>query len=167
MLKPFIFFLGVQIWYLETDVKAKLAFIFRYAGKDKLFYDLNSASYITKIRRKQCRWDPSSCFQLWTVVCPPASGDWASAILACKLSSSPTAVPQSRIKMSAGRRIIWSLSDCNPGSLSCCLGLTAALLLLCLEPILLRLASSFPCLVELGIGQNTLLTDSSLSSVAR
>ena len=39
--------------------------------------------------------------------------------------------------------------------------------LLCLEPILLRLASSFPCLVELGIGQNTLLTDSSLSSVAR
>ena len=69
MLKPFIFFLGVQIWYLETDVKAKLAFIFRYAGKDKLFHDLNSASYITKIRRKQCRWDPSSCFNcgLWCV----------------------------------------------------------------------------------------------------
>ena len=30
-----------------------------------------------------------------------------------------------------------------------------------------RLASSFPCLVELSIGQNKLLTDSCLSSVAR
>ena len=90
MLKPFIFFLGVQIWYLETDVKAKLAFIFRYAGKDKLFYDLNSASYITKIRRKQCRWDPSSCFQLWTVVCiqPVATGQatsWPASSLPLQL----------------------------------------------------------------------------------
>ena len=33
--------------------------------------------------------------------------------------------------------------------------------------MLQRLASSFPCLVELSIGQNKLLTDSSLSSVAR
>ena len=30
-----------------------------------------------------------------------------------------------------------------------------------------RLVSSFPCLVELSIGQNKLLTDSCLSSVAR
>ena len=35
------------------------------------------------------------------------------------------------------------------------------------SPKIHRLASSFPCLVELGIGQNMLLTDSSLSSVAR
>ena len=39
--------------------------------------------------------------------------------------------------------------------------------MLCFELILFRLASSFPCLVELGIGQNILLTDSSLASVAR
>ena len=29
----------------------------RYAGKDKLFHDLHQAAYITKIRRKQCRWE--------------------------------------------------------------------------------------------------------------
>merc|ERR1711936_719052 len=44
------------------------------------------------------------------------------------------------------------LSDCSP-SIS--------------DQDVCRLASSFPCLVELGIGQNMLLTDSSLSSVAR
>jgi len=44
------------------------------------------------------------------------------------------------------------LSDCSP-SIS--------------DQDVCRLASSFPCLVELGIGQNLLLTDSSLSSVAR
>ena len=35
-----------------------------------------------------------------------ASGAWANDILACKLSSSPTAVQAYPIKMSAGRRII-------------------------------------------------------------
>jgi len=86
----------------------------RYAGKDKLFHDLNSASYITKIRRKQCSQ--------------------------------------------------WRLGKRHPG-------LQALFLSNCSSTIsdqdVCRLASSFPCLVELGIGQNTLLTDSSLSSVAR
>lgn len=63
----------------------------------------------------------------------PASGDWVNDTLACKFFSSPTAVPQSRIKMSAGRGIVilivvvailvmdhdsWSLSNCILGSWS-------------------------------------------------
>ena len=77
MLKPFIFFLGVQIWYLETDVKASYM-----AGY--------TASYITKIRRKQCRWDPSSCFNcgLWSVLQPVATGQapsWPASSLPLQL----------------------------------------------------------------------------------
>merc|ERR1711953_601083 len=45
-----------------------------------------------------------------------------------------------------------ALSDCSP-SIS--------------DADVYRLVSSFPCLVELSIGQNKLLTDSCLSSVAR
>ena len=62
----------MKIWYLGTDVKAKLALIFRYAGKDKLYHDLNSASYINKIRRKQCRWDTSSSIWILASVQPVA-----------------------------------------------------------------------------------------------
>ena len=31
--------------------------MFRYVGKDKLYRDLNSAAFIAKIRRKQCRFE--------------------------------------------------------------------------------------------------------------
>ena len=109
----------------------------------------------------------------------PASGDWVNDTLACKFFSSPTAVPQSRIKMSAGRGIVilivvvailvmdrpWLLVVVQLHS-----KVLVIVWLQCefsFEAILCRLASSFPCLVELGIGQNTLLTDSSLASVAR
>merc|ERR1712018_68117 len=86
----------------------------RYAGKEKLFHDLNSAAFIAKIRRKQCSQ--------------------------------------------------WRLSKRHPG-------LQALFVTNCAPTIsdqdICRLASSFPSLVELGIGEITLLTDSSLSSVAR
>jgi len=86
----------------------------RYVGKDKLYRDLNSAAFIAKIRRKQCR-------------------EWRLG------------------KDHPGLQAL-ALSDCSP-SIS--------------DADVCRLASSFPCLVELSIGQNKLLTDSCLSSVAR
>ena len=99
---------------------------------------------------------------------PAASGDWANDILACKLSSSPTAVQASPIKTSAGRRIIIVIVVVVVVmSFFSSTSRLGALFLHCFQPFLCRLASSFPCLVELGIGQNLLLTDSSLSSVAR
>jgi len=97
---------------LRTKIKERKKS--RYAGKDKLYHDLNSAAYIAKIRRKQC--------SLWRLG-----------------------------KRHPGLQALF-LSDCSP-SIS--------------DQDVCRLASSFPCLVELGIGQNMLLTDSSLSSVAR
>jgi len=97
---------------LRTKIKERKKS--RYAGKDKLFHDLNSAAYITKIRRKQC-------------------SQWRLG------------------KRHPGLQVLF-LSNCSP-TIS--------------DQDVCRLASSFPCLVELGIGQNTLLTDSSLASVAR
>ena len=119
-----------------------------------------------------------------------ACGALANDILACKRFSCLTAVLPFQIKMFVGEPIILKMSQSHSRWSNHIQLLSSTSLTIVLfqhigntvlewnirqwgssppssPPMIHRLASSFPCLVELGIGQNMLLTDSSLSSVAR
>ena len=95
----------------------------RYAGKDKLFHDLHQAAYITKIRRKQCRWETSMLYFWFEYANSILASNWA-LIHCCPIQSIhfiyfhpfspiPTGSQWRLGKRHPGLQALF-LSDCSP-----------------------------------------------------